>query len=58
MMRRDRWRTSRHSGPNGQCVQLRNDLSEVRDSKNPDGATLRADLHALVTAAKIGQFDR
>jgi hypothetical protein len=44
------WRKSSFSGGTGQCVEVT--PGAVRDSKNPEGPTLRADLHALVTHAK------
>lgn len=37
------WRTSSHSGPNGNCVQatgLRHGFVAVRDSKQPQGPVL------------------
>lgn len=44
------WRKSSFSGGTGECVEVT--PRAVRDSKNPDGPTLRADLQALVTYAK------
>jgi hypothetical protein len=35
-----------------------NDLAAVRDSKNPDGPTLRVDLGLFVSAIQQGQLDR
>ncbi len=40
------WRKSSSSENGGSCVELRNTLEEVRDSKNP-GPTLRADVRQL-----------
>jgi hypothetical protein len=34
------WRKSSYSAQNGNCVEVREDLSALRDSKNPTGATL------------------
>ena len=34
------WRTSSYSGYNNNCVEVRRDLTAVRDSKNP-GLVLR-----------------
>lgn len=52
------WRKSSHSGgENSDCVELRGTLDAVRDSKNPDGPILRADLHSLLTAAREGRLD-
>jgi hypothetical protein len=36
------WRKSSYSGQEGSCVEVRDDLSALRDSKNPDGPTLHA----------------
>lgn len=42
----DTWRKSSRSENGGSCVELRNTLDEVRDSKNP-GPTLRVSVAAL-----------
>lgn len=34
------WRTSSYSADDGNCVQLRGDLTAIRDSKNTDGPVL------------------
>jgi hypothetical protein len=44
------WRKSSFSGGTGECVEVT--PGAVRDSKNPEGPALRADLQALVTYAK------
>ncbi|TDP97627.1 DUF397 domain-containing protein [Labedaea rhizosphaerae] len=49
----DGWRKSSRSGDTGQCVELHR-LGAIRDSKNPDGPTLRADVRALTVAVKSG----
>jgi hypothetical protein len=49
------WRTSSFSGNSGNCVQVRQDLAALRDSKNPDGPTLRVDLSGLIGAIKAGR---
>ena len=46
------WRKSSYSGTQGQCVEVRNDLSAVRDSKNPAGAELVGDLGRLIIHIK------
>ena len=42
----ENWTSSRYSGQQGDCVQWRRARDgkaiEIRDSKNPDGPTLRA----------------
>lgn len=48
-----RWRKSRRSGQNNECVELPNTLDAVRDTKN--GTILSLTRHAvtgLLTAAK------
>jgi len=40
------WRKSSRSGPNGNCVEIRNDLAAVRDSKHL-GSALPLDRAAL-----------
>jgi hypothetical protein len=52
-----RWRKSSYSGSDGECVEL-NRVGAVRDSKNPGGRIIRADLKALVSAVKSGRLDR
>lgn len=48
------WRKSSRSAQNGACVEVRGDLSALRDSKNPDGPTLRAPaLRQLVQFVKL-----
>ena len=34
------WRKSSFSGNSGDCVQVRQDLAALRDSKNPNGQAL------------------
>jgi hypothetical protein len=52
------WRKSSYSGGNDECVEVASTLVAVRDSKNPAGPILRADLQGLLTAVKAGQLDR
>lgn len=50
-----RWRKSSFSGgENNECVEVAEDLGAIRDSKNPAGAILRADLRALLFAIREG----
>ena len=51
------WRKSRRSqnGPN--CVELRNTLDQVRDSKNITGPALRGNIPALLRTIQTGQFN-
>jgi hypothetical protein len=52
-----RWRKSSYSGQESSCVELANTLDLARDSKNPAGPVVRADLRELLAAVKAGQFD-
>jgi hypothetical protein len=52
------WRKSTFSGTGGNCVQVRQDLAAIRDSKNPTGPTLTADLTRLLTTVRTGELDR
>ncbi|OLF07130.1 hypothetical protein BLA60_28370 [Actinophytocola xinjiangensis] len=50
-----RWRkASASGGEGGQCVELAN-VGAVRDSKNPDGPRLNADISGLISAVKRDQ---
>ena len=51
-----RWRKSTRSAPEANCVEVRNTLDAVRDSKNPEGPVLRA--AGLITAVKADRFHR
>jgi hypothetical protein len=52
------WRTSSFSGDGGNCVQVRQDLAALRDSKDPDGRTLSVNLSGTLAAIKAGRVDR
>jgi Domain of unknown function (DUF397) len=52
-----RWRKSSRSGSQTNCVELAN-TGAVRDSKNPAGPTLAADLGPLLAAVKSGRVVR
>ncbi len=58
-----RWRKSRHSNPNGNCVELAELSAErvaIRNSRAPDGPVLvctRAEIADFFAAARSGQFD-
>ncbi|WP_397545019.1 DUF397 domain-containing protein [Saccharopolyspora pogona] len=54
---KQRWRKSSHSNPNGDCVELTSTLDQIRDSKDPNGPTLKVDVPAFVRAVKNGRFD-
>jgi hypothetical protein len=50
------WRKSSFSGSGGNCVEVRQDLAAIRDSKNPDGPALAADLPRLLAIVKSGRL--
>jgi hypothetical protein len=57
------WRTSRRSGDNGACVEVRavDGVVEVRDSKDRSGTVLAfgpAEWTAFLAGARRGDFDR
>ncbi|HEX3779997.1 MAG TPA: DUF397 domain-containing protein [Pseudonocardiaceae bacterium] len=61
VVRDARWRKSTRSNGGGgaQCVELAHRIAggAVRDSKNPAGPVLHADLSRLLAAIKTGRFD-
>jgi hypothetical protein len=50
------WRKSSFSAGGGNCVQVRQDLAAMRDSKNPAGPTLAVDLSRLLATVKSGRL--
>ncbi|SDZ27433.1 protein of unknown function [Saccharopolyspora shandongensis] len=52
------WRKSSYSANAGTCVELASSLDRIRDSKDPQGPTLRVDVAGFVQAVKGGRFDR
>ena len=53
-----RWRKSSHSSTATSCVEIASSLAHVRDSKNPTGPILHADLTIVVAKIKAGGFRR
>lgn len=51
------WRKSRRSQNDQNCVEVRDTLDQLRDSKNPT-PVLRVDVSALVRTVRSGRFDR
>lgn len=50
------WRKSRRSQNGQNCVEVRNTLDHVRDSKNPTGPTLPGNVPALIHAIQTGRL--
>lgn len=51
-----RWRKSSYSGgEGGNCVEVNQDLTAIRDSKNPNGPVVTGDVRALIEAIKAGR---
>ena len=48
------WRKSTRSANSANCVELNLALDALRDSKNPSGPILRANLAALLAGVKSG----
>lgn len=46
------WRKSSFSGDSGNCVEVRQDLAAVRDSKNPTGPALTVAPTRFLTAVR------
>lgn len=46
------WRKSSRSDTGNGCVELANTRDRIRDSKNPTGPTLKADIPALIAHLK------
>jgi hypothetical protein len=57
-VRNAEWRKSSHSGGNNECVELAfvGGVGAIRDSKNPDGPVLVADVGSLIAAIKAGRI--
>lgn len=50
------WRKSTRSASQSNCVEVRNDLDALRDSKNQSGPEITVNIRALVAALKSGQI--
>lgn len=53
-----RWQKSTYTHPNGNCVELSRPRGLIRDSKDPEGPVLRADVTAFLDAIKRDRFAR
>jgi hypothetical protein len=53
-----RWRKARASAEQTDCVELAHTLDAVRDSKCPDGPTLRLPLSPFLAAVRDGALHR
>lgn len=51
------WRKSSFSGDSGDCVEVKQDLTAIRDSKNPDGPVLVVDLSRLLTVVRTDKLN-
>ncbi|WP_082860021.1 DUF397 domain-containing protein [Alloactinosynnema sp. L-07] len=51
------WRKSSRSQSGATCVELHRTMGEVRDSKNPNGPTINANMAALVRLIHVGEFN-
>jgi hypothetical protein len=52
------WRKSSFSGDSGVCVQVRQDLAAIRDSKDTHGPVLALNLSHFLTTVKAGELNR
>jgi len=52
------WRKASHSTESSNCVEIAGSLDRLRDSKNPDGPVLNADIAALIRAVRASDFDQ
>jgi len=50
------WRKSSFSGSGGDCVEVRQDLAAIRDSKDSNGSALAVDLPRLLAIVKSGRL--
>jgi hypothetical protein len=53
-----RFKKSRFSGGQSNCVEVAHTLAWLRDSKNPNGSHLRGDVQALIAATKADLLTR
>jgi hypothetical protein len=53
---RDGWRKSSFSDTGNGCVEVARTLTAVRDSKDPEGQKLSADVRSLVADVKSGRL--
>ena len=49
------WRKSTFSGSGGNCVEVRQDLAAIRDSKNPSGPLLAVPQLVMSLVVKFAQ---
>lgn len=53
----DTWRKSSRSENSGACVEVRNTLDGLRDSKNTAGPTLQVDVPTLTQSIRKGRLN-
>ncbi|WP_243788577.1 DUF397 domain-containing protein [Saccharopolyspora gloriosae] len=51
------WIKSSRSQNTATCVEVATTFDEIRDSKDPNGPTLRTDVASLVRAIRSGRFE-
>jgi hypothetical protein len=56
-MELERWKKASASNANGGCVEFNGDRNKVRDSKNPSGPVISADVVSFIAEVKTGRFD-
>jgi len=52
------WRKARRSSNDMSCVELRDTLDAVRDSKNAAGPVLHGNVRALIHGVRAGRLGR
>ncbi|WP_184726215.1 DUF397 domain-containing protein [Saccharopolyspora phatthalungensis] len=53
-----RWKKSSRSQNGSDCVEVASTLDALRDSKDPEGPVVTADVSKFIRAVRAGRFDR
>lgn len=56
-MSTNKWYKSSYSNPNGNCVELTTILDELRDSKDPNGPTLKINVTKFIREVKADRYE-